>query len=348
MTEFNPNDIGIANGKFFGLPYPDSENKIFLIPVPWDVTVSYGEGTSNGPDAIMEASIMFDLFDPAIPNAWECRIGTIPYNKRLYKLNKATRRLSLEVIENLADGKQKEEVIDLLKQVNEACDYMNKSVYNSANEVIDSGKIAAVVGGEHSVPYGLVKALSEKYSNFGILHIDAHADLREAYEGFTYSHASIMFNIINNIPQVSRLCQVAIRDFCDAEYSIIQSNDKIAIFPDNELRRREFTGETWEKTCNDIIKTLPDNVYISFDIDGLSPELCPHTGTPVPGGLTFNKADYLLLKLAQSGKRIIGFDLVEVAPSPDGDEWDANVGAKLLYKLALYTNLASASAKNIK
>lgn len=337
MSEFNPNGVGIANGNYFGLPYSLDECKIVLIPVPWDVTVSYGEGTSLGPEAIMDASIMFDLFDPSVKEAWKCKIGTLPLNKELKKLNTSTRKVSKKIIEVLASGEEEENVAKEIKIVNDACEKMNKYVYEQSQRLINEGKIVAVVGGEHSVPYGLIKAISEKYKNIGILHIDAHADLREAYEGFTFSHASIMYNVINNINEVASLSQVAIRDFCDDENNIICNNKKIKVFTDNSLRKLEFCGKNWDAICDCIIDSLPENIYISFDIDGLSPELCPNTGTPVPGGLSFNKADYLLEKLSRSGKKIRGFDLVEVAPGEIND-WDANVGARLLYKLCLYAN----------
>src|SRR5574344_541348 len=165
--------------------------------------------------------------------------------------------------------------------------------------------------------------------------LDTFPDLRRAYEGFRYSHASIMYNVLKEIPNVTKLCQVAIRDFCADEQEIIVSDSRVRSFHDHELRSAEFDGVAWSNMCDSIIAELPDNVYVSFDIDGLSPDLCPNTGTPVPGGLTFNKADHLLVKLMNSGKKIVGFDLVEVAPGESSD-WDANVGAKLLYKICLY------------
>jgi agmatinase len=107
-----------------------------------------------------------------------------------------------------------------------------------------------------------------------------------------------------------------------------------------ELKRNSFEGKTWKRQCEEIIATLPQNIYISFDIDGLSPDLCPNTGTPVPGGFSFREMDYLLNMLATSNRRIIGFDLCEVSPGKESD-WDANVGARVLFKLCIYTSLNS-------
>ena len=141
-----------------------------------------------------------------------------------------------------------------------------------------------------------------------------------------------MFNALK-IKNVSKLVQVGIRDYCQAEYDIIKnSNGRVETFFDRDIRHRQYEGESWKQICTDIISRLPDQVYISFDIDGLDPKLCPNTGTPVAGGFEFEQAVYLLQKLAESGKKIIGFDINEVAPGET--EWDANVGARLLFRMA--------------
>jgi agmatinase len=168
----------------------------------------------------------------------------------------------------------------------------------------------------------------------GILHVDAHADLRRAYEGFRWSHASIFWNVLSECPGVEKLVQVGVRDFGHAEMrSIEDSGGRIETFFEADLRSSQARGESWDSACHRVVAPLPDEVYVSFDIDGLSADLCPHTGTPVPGGLSFGEACHLLRTLALSGKRVVGFDLCEVAPGPKGDEWDANVGARVLYKL---------------
>jgi agmatinase len=118
------------------------------------------------------------------------------------------------------------------------------------------------------------------------------------------------------------------------------NHPKVVPFTDFEIAEEKFQGMTWHEQCEQIIEQLPSNVYISFDIDGLTPDNCPTTGTPVPGGLSYQEAIYLLKLVAESGRKIVGFDLVEVAPAEEG-EWDANVGARLLYKLC---NLAYKSA----
>lgn len=338
MVEFNPNDIGIENGNYFGLPYKSDDCEIIILPVPWDVTTSYNPGTHKGPQAILDASLQVDLFDVNVPNAWEVKIGTIKGDKSILNQNRKMRVVSEYVIDSLSKGQSEEDLAKDIAKVNKASIKLNQKIEEETAKYLEQGKLVAILGGEHSVPFGAIKALSQKYEEFGILHIDAHCDLREAYEGFTYSHASIMYNVLKEIPQVTTICQVGQRDFCDDEYNIVKSDSRVAFFSDMDVASTKFEGGTWCAICDQIIASLPENVYISFDIDGLSSDLCPNTGTPVPGGISFREADYLLHKLATSGKKIIGFDLCEV--SPGESEWDANVGARVLYKLCLYAHLA--------
>jgi len=335
MAEFNPNDIGVPNGNFFGLPYSVEESKIVLLMAPWDVTTSYMAGTSDSPNAILNASVQVDLFDENIPNAWEAKIGTLPQDESLYSFGKRNREIAERVIESLSTGLSGSETQRLIDEVNEACSCFNNTVYNVCREQLEAGRFVGIVGGEHSVPLGLVMALGERHEEFGVLHIDAHADLRRAYEGFTYSHASIMYNILNRVPQVKRLVQVAVRDFCSDEYAIMQNDSRVVSFTDSAINRRIYDGGNWREICDEIVERLPNKVYISFDIDGLEPSLCANTGTPVPGGLGYRQAVYLLERVVERGKEIIGFDLCEVAGTPDTEAVDANVGARVLYKLSL-------------
>lgn len=334
MADFDFNNVGVVNGNFFALPYTLEESEIVLVSVPWDVTTSYRDGTSGGPAAMLEASSQIDLFDESVPKAWKVKIGTMPVDGRIGELNGKYRIVAKKVIESLSHGADITSVGKEIDVVNRGSAILNGYVYDTARELIAKGKKIGLIGGDHSVPFGYIKALTLKYSSFGVLHIDAHADLREAYEGFSYSHASIMYNILKEIPQVSTLTQVGIRDFCSDEYEFFNKDRRIRAFTDSYLCHKKFGGAGWSILCDEIIDSLPENVYISFDIDGLSPDLCPNTGTPVPGGLSFREADYLLLKLKQSGRNIIGFDLCEVAPGDN--EWDANVGSRILYKLCLY------------
>ena len=334
ISAFDPNGIGDANGNIYGLPFDTNEAKLVILPVPWEVTVSYQAGTASAPEAIFEASCQVDLFDPFVTNAWKLGIAMQEINMDIKEKSNLLRLSAEEYIQKLSEGFNPEEnaaMLAMRNEINLAGQELNLWVKNESIRLMDQKKIVALLGGDHSTPLGLIQALAEKNSNFGILHIDAHADLREAYEGFEYSHASIMFNAIK-IPQITHLVQVGIRDYCEAELNLIQSDKRISTFFDRDLKHQQYEGSNWSSICDQIIDTLPEKVYLSFDIDGLDPKLCPNTGTPVPGGLELEQAIYMVEKLVYSGRTIIGFDLNEVAPGDD--EWDANVGARLLYKLA--------------
>ena len=327
---FNPNDIAIPNGNFFGFPYTIEESKIVLISVPWDVTTSYRAGTSKAPEAIKNASLQLDFFDLDVERAWETRIGTEILSDTIIDANKTYRKLAEKIIANLECGKPAEKKD--LETIDKACEVVNTYVHKLCKSYLESGKKIGLIGGDHSSPLGYLQALSEVYDDFGILHFDAHADLRKAYEGFTYSHASIMYNALQ-LESVKRLVQVGIRDICQDEIDLANNDERVVQFNDFALKEAAFSGYTWQEQCNMIIQKMPQNVYISFDIDVLCREYCPNTGTPVPGGLSYNEAIFLIKLLKNSGRNIIGFDLCEVGCSLD--EWDANVGARLLYKLCL-------------
>lgn len=333
IDSFDPNGPGLKNSGLFGLPFTEEDAEVVILPVPWDVTVSFGDGTRNGPEAILWASKQVDLYYSGIKDAWKMGVAMHDVPMEWKDLNKHYRKKAEAVIEALEEGASEDdaEIQDALREINEQCAELVEYVNNRAKRFLEQGKLVAVLGGDHSSPLGLINALAEKHDSFGILQIDAHADLRDAYEGFTYSHASIMRNALKN-ENVTKLVSVGLRDVCDEEMDFIFNSDDRAVgFFDEQMKGKQFVGETWESICKDIISELPEQVYISFDIDGLEPSLCPSTGTPVPGGLTFEQAVYLIKQVVASGKTIIGFDLCEVAPSETG--WDTNVGARMLYHL---------------
>jgi agmatinase len=330
---FDPNTAGRVADQIFGLPFAPEDSQVVLVPVPWEVTVCYGQGTSNGPEHIINASMQMDLFNPEFPDLWQRGIAMLKDSYNFKQDSIRLREQSSKVIAaslNCVSLESDKELSAALNEVNQGCEAMVQRVEQITGEWLDKGKIVGLIGGDHSTPLGFIRALAKRHRSFGILHIDSHKDLRIAFEGFTYSHASIMYNALN-IPQVSKLVQVAIRDYCEAEQTIAdQSQQRVVVFTDAAIQRAAFKGETWDAQCEAIISSLPDHVYVSFDIDGLDPALCPNTGTPVPGGLNFQQATYLLSKLKEQ-REIIGFDLVEVAPGKD--EWNGNVGARLLYHL---------------
>jgi agmatinase len=336
MTTFDPNAAASKDSGIFGLPYSVNEAKLVLLPVPWEVTTSYGGGTSKGPQAMFNASKQIDLYDYDLGNFHEAGIAMIKMSQEIQQWNHDARILAETIIS--ADESIDESEMDAATlEVNRYSEKLNHYVYTESKKILSQGKMLGVIGGDHSTPFGAIQAFLEMYPNMGILHIDAHADLRKAYEGFEHSHASIMHNVITKTP-LAKLVQVGIRDFCEEEFDFIQQNNtRIQTFFDAALFEAKMNGKGWSALCDDIIAHLPNEVYISFDIDGLDPRFCPNTGTPVPGGLDFQEALHLIKKVAQSGRKIIGFDLNEVSPGNAEGEWDANVGARILYKLCGYT-----------
>ena len=336
IDAFDPNGPG-KPGSLYGLPFDADTAELIIIPVPWEVTVSYRAGTADGPQAILDASGQVDLYIRDIPDAWKLGMAMLPVPENFREENQKYRDLAASYIRWLeADTELITEGMKVIpRAVDEMAEKLQIYIRDTALKHMKQGKIVALLGGDHSTPLGLMKAMAKNYESFAILQIDAHADLREAYEDFTYSHASIMYNALQ-IPQLTRLVQVGIRDLCEEEADRISSSGgRIITYFDEELKSARFKGRSWHEVCTDIISHLPENVYISFDIDGLDPRFCPNTGTPVPGGLDYNEVLFLIREVVRSGRRIIGFDLNEVAPGED--EWDANVGARLLYQLGCLT-----------
>lgn len=338
IAGFDANSFATDDTNIFGLPFTEEESDVVLIPVPWEVTVSYGAGTADGPQAIFEASKQVDLFYPEFPDGWKQGFFMADTPKKLHKTSTRLRSKTEAYLDLLFSGDTGKHSEKLLESVNAGCLEMIGHVREETAARLKEGKLVGLVGGDHSTPLGFMQALESRHGAFSILQIDAHADLRDAYEGFEFSHASIMFNALK-IEGVEKLVQVGIRDFCEAEARLIEnSKGRIHTLFYREIGFGKAEGTPFAKLIDESVKQLGDKVYISFDIDGLDPRYCPHTGTPVPGGLEFDEAVYLIRAVVKSGREIIGFDLNEVAPGKD--EWDANVGARMLFHLC---NLASMS-----
>ncbi len=318
----------------FGLSCSRNDSKIVLLPVPFEATVSYGAGTAKGPRAILAASTQVDLFDRELGLFYKAGIAMLPESSQVRRWNTEARRHARKVIaKGGADGSNRTDA----DAVNAIGAKLNAFVEKETRKILKEGKIPGLIGGDHSTPLGAIKACADQHGSIGVLHIDAHSDTRDSFEDFTFSHGSIMRHVMKEVPGVKKLVQVGVRDFCREEMRFLeQSKGRIEVFFDEDTASEQLSGgKTWMQTCSEIVGKLPKKVYISFDIDGLDPALCPHTGTPVPGGLSFHQALLLLKTVAKSGRKIVGFDLVEVAPGPD--EWDANVGARLLFKLCGWT-----------
>jgi len=318
---------------------------LILMPVPWSATASYGLGTEKAPALIRKASGQLDFFSPLFKCSYNNKIHFLKEDTLISSLNKET----LNLVKKLRLSKKRSQ--KNLEIINESCQSMIDWLYERSLKILKEKKILALVGGDHSVSQGFIQAIGEKHKgNFGLLHLDAHADLRTEYEGFKYSHASVMFNVLNLEKAPQKIVQVAIRDFCQEEYDLIQKEDRIDCFFDDWIYNETFKGRTWAKLSEKIISKLPQQVYVSLDVDALSWTYAPDTGTPVPGGLSFNQVLYLLAELKRQNKKLIGFDVVETGAIPESSlpsqkpvkktgishrlEWNGNVSARLLYFLS--------------
>jgi len=335
LSNFDPNSVGNPNNNIFGLPFTEDDARLVILPVPWEVTVSYNAGTARAPDHIFNSSLQVDLYDPDVKDGWKQGFYMRPCDKKVLMKSDYLRKeaeLYINYIsheEIVADNKF---MCKSLKEINEGSLFLNNWVYEQTRELLARGKLVGLLGGDHSTPLGFFKAIAEKHGDFGILQIDAHCDLRKGYEGFKYSHASIMYNALEEIPGLKKLVQVGVRDYCEEEADYINNNkERVITYFDKDIKERQYEGQTWQKIFDEVLFHLPEKVYISFDIDGLDPKLCPHTGTPVQGGFEAEQVFYLFKKLVQSDRRLIGFDLNEVGVS--NNEWDENVGARCLFKL---------------
>jgi len=329
---FDPDAAAEPGAGIFGLPFSREQAKIVLVPVPFDATVTYGHGCARAPGAIRTASAQVDLLDHVFGRVWQAGIFMEEESPEVRDISVRARELAEPIIER---GGADETDDRALSEVGSACEWMNGFVAGAVGRILAEEQIPGVVGGEHGVAFGAIVEAARREGPLGVLQIDAHMDLREAYEGFHWSHASVMHNVVARAPGVERVVQIGVRDYGEGEIEKLRSSGgRIRCFFDADWFERRSAGEALGPMIAEAIEALPERVWISFDIDGLDPALCPNTGTPVPGGLAYNEARALLLALARSGRRIVGFDLVEVCPDPDASNgWDANVGARVLYSL---------------
>lgn len=254
-----------------------------LLSVPYDGTSTFVKGADKGPQAILDASDSLELYD-------------IQYDIDASKAGVYTDHHEYNLLTPEA---------------------MVKSVYGRVSHFLDMGKRVAMVGGEHSVSVGAIRAMSERYPDLTVLQIDAHADLRDEYHGSPYNHACVM----RRAQECARVVQVGIRSVCEEE----QCN----IVPENIFYAHNIVGRTgWE---DEVVERLTGNVYITFDLDGLDPSILPATGTPLPGGLQWYPTLNLLEKVFRA-RRVVGFDVVELCPQ-EGNVVSDVLAASLVYKM---------------
>jgi agmatinase len=335
--QFDPGAAALEGSGIYGLPSTAEESAVHVLPVPFDATASYRKGAWRGPDAILRASRQVDLFDLSFGRPYEAGIHMLDADPRVAAWNAEASELADRVLAVGGDVSSDPRLERALARVNEIGGEVNALVRDATRAVLERNKLPALVGGDHSAPFGAIEACAERHPGLGVLHFDAHADLRIAYEGFEWSHASIMDNVTRKIAGVAKLVQVGIRDLSEDEHDRIRSSrGRIATLFDRDWSAARLEGRNLREAIRGHLSQLPQLVYLSFDIDGLDPALCHNTGTPVPGGLTWSETMLWLEELARSGRRVVGLDLNEVNPGSAGDDedsWDAIVGARLLYKL---------------
>jgi agmatinase len=276
----------------FGGLEPELSNfdnaRVLIWPVPFEKTVSYGHGTGEGPAAIIDASRYMELYDE--------------------ELQGETARIGIHTLPAIDTDRDPE--------------VMMRELERAALELLETGKFLCMLGGEHSISSPVVRAFSRKFPKLSVLQIDAHADLRESYEGSRYSHASAMRRILEICPAV----QVGIRSLSIDEARVIHT------LPTQIFYAKDIVGRTdW---IDRAIDSLTDDVYLTFDIDGLDPSIVPSTGTPEPGGLLWYEVLNFMRRVAEK-RNVIGMDLVELSGSSTSNT-SSFLSAKLIYKILGY------------
>ncbi len=281
-------------GNFAGLPsaYSDyASSRVIVLPVPYDSTTEWHSGTRNGPKSIIEASFYLEWYD-------------IELGKELYSMGIHT----LPAVEPVMDGPES----------------MAGRVYSAAKALLDDNKFIMMLGGEHSISFGTIKAYHEKFADLSVLQLDAHADLRDYYLGTRFGHGCIMRRVLEICP----ITQVGIRSMSLEEYEFIKSKGLSLFLADHD-------GSLLSKRS--IVDSLSNNVYITIDLDVLDPSIMAAVGTPEPGGMGWSAVLSLLKSVAEK-RRIVGFDLVELCPD-QGPASCSFTAAKLAYKLIGYSFL---------
>ena len=260
--------------------------KIILIPVPYDGTSTWGKGADKGPEAFLEASENMEWYD-------------IETDSEVY-------RQGIHLTDPIDEKSSPEAMV--------------KAVYTTTKDFIKRNKFVTLFGGEHSISIGTIRAFNECFDDLTVLHIDAHADLRESYNGSKYNHACAL----HEASQTTNLIQVGIRSMDGIEKTLI---DEEKTFFAQEMLNDEY----W---MDKVIDAMGDNVFITFDLDALDPSIMPSTGTPEPGGLLwFETLEFL--KQVFEDKNVVGFDIVELCPNKNDRSSDF-LAAKLYYKMLSY------------
>ena len=324
-------------GYYFGEKGGPADAEIVIVSAPWSVTADFGRGATYTPDAVIDASLESNLYDVVTGLSAEGCVATAEIDYNIQECSELLGREAERIAKRTNDAEPAsigEYRARKIAHINEGFSEMHASIYKQVRHWVSKGKRIALVGGDHSVAFGAVKAIAEHYSEVGVLFIDAHADFAREGEIYKYSHRSIARNIVEEIRDVAHLVEVGVRDISRAETEALLANEKVELFLAERLAAKRFEGSSWGDLCREVVAKLPQKVYVSFDIDALKIEFCNNTNAPVPGGMTFDEVLYLVNTVVESGREIVGFDISEVVSSLD-NKMDAIVGAKVLAKMCL-------------
>ena len=329
-------DGAVDGGFYFGDKSAPSKADVVIVSAPWSVTADFGRGATYTPDAIIDASTGGDCYDAPTGITIAGRVATAEIDYNIQEMSEHLGREAERIAHHASADTSVvgDYVARKVTHINEGFAEMQTAIYKQTKHWASKAKRIAVVGGDHSVAFGAVKALSEQHEDMGVLFIDAHADFCREGEIFNYSHRSIARNIVEEIPAVARLVEVGVRNISEVESKELQANNRVELFLAEEIAARRFEGESWGDICREVVGKLPQKVYVSLDIDALKIEFCNNTNAPVPGGMTFDEVVYLVKTVVESGREVVGFDLSEVVSSI-GDKMDAIVGARLLAKMCV-------------
>lgn len=269
-------------------------SKVAIVSAPYEHTVSYGGGTKLGPKGVIEASAYVEFYDDETDRELCFDVGIATLKPLAF--GKKTDRAALDMIEEQVD------------------------------ELLDMGKFVVTLGGEHTISTAPIAAHYRAHPSMSILHFDAHSDLRESYQGSKYSHASFMARVAEFFPP-KLITQVGIRALCKEEAAFIKEEGVHTFFA--SAIRRGLHSATWQKR---VVDTLAKDVYITFDVDVFDPSIMPSTGTPEPDGLMYSETIDVIRAVVASGRRIVGLDIVELAPDKRTPHADLTT-ARLLYKI---------------
>ena len=324
----------ISKAGVFGLSFDEGESNLILLAIPFELTTTFREGTSLAPSKIKDISSQIDLMNNINSHAWQKGIYWDDSKEVFFQnISNSYRPSTKKIIDYLENNSiLSDDLKNELKIINDVCKNVMNDIYKQVIKILKNGKIPGLIGGEHSITYGAIDAIKDFYDDFGILQIDAHHDLRKSYLGFIYSHASVMYNVINDFKEINKLIQIGVRDYSEEENNFAKKNKKISTFYNFDINSQLLNGKSFHDIANEIVNLLPENIYISFDIDGLQPYLCPNSGTPVPGGFSYEEIEYLFYLISKTNKKVIGFDLCEVSGR---GQWDAIVGSRILYLLSV-------------